>query len=136
APACWRSKRDSQYGHCGLPTIHASRAPAGMPRGGPLFPDRPRRGLTACRFDAFRRAAAHVPPTATPPPRSRAWLRIFVVRCGLPCDPPLGGHSCNGGMIPRFDRAVCDLYGAIGVKARVLYHLFVRPDGDHLLVPT
>src|SRR5262249_61392005 len=22
------------------------------------------------------------------------------------CDPPVGGHSCNGGMIPRFYRAV------------------------------
>src|SRR5262249_11540257 len=32
----------------------------------------------------------------------RAWLRIFVVRCGLPCDPPVGGHSCRGEMIPRF----------------------------------
>src|SRR6516165_422445 len=31
-------------------------------------------------------------------PRRRAWLRIFVVRCSLPCDPPVGGHSCNGGM--------------------------------------
>jgi hypothetical protein len=39
---------------------------------------------------------------------ARAWLRIFVVRCGLPCDPPVGGHSCNRGMIPRFHRAVCD----------------------------
>src|SRR5262245_23845182 len=68
--------------------------------------------------------------------RRRARPRIFVVRCGLPSDPPVGGHSCNGGMIPRFHRPVCDLYGAIGVKARVLYHLFVRPDGDHLLVPT
>jgi Resolvase, N terminal domain len=38
----------------------------------------------------------------------RAWLRIFVVRCGLPCDPPVGGHSCNGGMIRRFYRPVCD----------------------------
>jgi hypothetical protein len=26
----------------------------------------------------------------------------------LPCDPPLGGHSCNGGMIPPFHRAVSD----------------------------
>src|SRR6266498_3427286 len=33
-------------------------------------------------------------------------LRIFVVRCGLPCDPPVGGHPCHGGMIPRFHRAV------------------------------
>jgi len=37
-------------------------------------------------------------------PRRRAWLRIFVVRRGLPCDPQVGGHSCNGGMIPRFQR--------------------------------
>ena len=33
-------------------------------------------------------------------------LRILVVRCSLPCDPPAGGHSCNGGIIPRFHRAV------------------------------
>src|SRR5262249_55446839 len=31
---------------------------------------------------------------------------IFGVRCGLPCDPPVGGHSCNGGMISPFHRAV------------------------------
>ena len=37
-----------------------------------------------------------------------AWLGIFVVGCSLPCDPPVGGHSCNGGIIPRFHRAVCD----------------------------
>src|SRR5215813_9497566 len=35
-------------------------------------------------------------------PRGRRALRIFVVRCSLPCDPPVGGHPCNGGMIPRF----------------------------------
>src|SRR5215471_11849563 len=29
------------------------------------------------------------------PPRRRAWLRLFGVRCSLPCDPPVGGHSCN-----------------------------------------
>src|SRR5215813_6737211 len=63
-------------------------------------------------------AAAHAPRAATLPPRRReAWLRIFGVRCGLPCDPPVGGHSCNGRIIPRFHRAVCDLYGAIRVKA-------------------
>src|SRR5215831_7222975 len=28
--------------------------------------------------------------------RRQAWLRIFVVRCSLPCDPPVGGHACNG----------------------------------------
>jgi putative tryptophan/tyrosine transport system substrate-binding protein len=31
----------------------------------------------------------------------------FVEGRGLPCDPPAGGHSCNGGMIPRFHRGVC-----------------------------
>jgi hypothetical protein len=45
---------------------------------------------------------------ATRQPRRRAWLRIFGVRCSLPCDPLVGGHSCNGRMIPRFHRAVCD----------------------------
>ena len=41
---------------------------------------------------------ARLPRAATQPPRRReAWLRIFVVRCGLPCDPPVKGHSCNGG---------------------------------------
>ena len=52
--------------------------------------------------------AARAPRAATQLPRRRqAWLRIFAVRCGLPCDPPIGGHSCNGGMISRFERAVC-----------------------------
>jgi hypothetical protein len=40
--------------------------------------------------------------------RKRPDLRIFVVRCGLPCDPPVGGHSCHGGIIPCFHRAVSD----------------------------
>jgi hypothetical protein len=30
----------------------------------------------------------------------------------LPCDPPVGGHSCNRWMIPRFERAVCDYFTA------------------------
>src|SRR5262249_3981743 len=48
-------------------------------------------------------------------PRRRAWLRIFVVRCSLPCDPPVGGHSCNGGIIPPFHRGVCtDAIGKSG----------------------
>src|SRR5262245_12349377 len=50
--------------------------------------------------------AAPAPRAAKPPPRRRALPRIFVVQCGLPCDPPGGGHSCNGGIIPRFHRAV------------------------------
>src|SRR6516162_8815389 len=52
--------------------------------------------------------AARLPRAATQPPRRRAWLRIFVVQCGLPCDPPVGGHPCHGGMIPRFHRPVCE----------------------------
>src|SRR6516162_6098864 len=52
---------------------------------------------------------AAAPRAATLPRRRAAWLRIFGVRCSLPCDPPVGGHSCNGGMIPRFHRLVCDL---------------------------
>src|SRR5262247_2954968 len=56
------------------------------------------------RRAGFSRAAARAPRAAKRPQRRRAWLRIFVVRCGLPCDPPVGGHSCNRGMIPRFHR--------------------------------
>src|SRR5262249_41886902 len=32
-------------------------------------------------------AAARAPRGATPPRRRATWLRIFVVRCSLPCDP-------------------------------------------------
>src|SRR5262245_57865930 len=53
-------------------------------------------------------ASARASQAATRPPRRRVRPRIFVVRYSLPCDPPVGGHSCNGGMIPRFHRAVCD----------------------------
>src|SRR5262245_19647031 len=52
-------------------------------------------------------------PRPATPLRRRAWLRIFVVRYGLPCDPPVGVHSCNGQMIPRFHRTVSD-YGPTG----------------------
>src|SRR5262249_26608589 len=45
-------------------------------------------------------AAARAPRAATRPPRRRAaWLRIFVVRRSLPCDPSGWGHSYNGGMM-------------------------------------
>src|SRR5262245_36727878 len=52
------------------------------------------------------RPAARAPRAATQPHHREAWLRIFVVGCSLPCDPPVGGHSCNGGMIPRFQPLV------------------------------
>jgi hypothetical protein len=68
--------------------------------------------------------SVRAPRAAMPSRRREAWLRIFVVRCSLPCDPPAGGHSRNGAMIPRFHRAVCDLYGAIDVKAGVSSILF------------
>jgi hypothetical protein len=29
-----------------------------------------------------------------------------TMRAARAADPPVGGHSCNGGMIPRFHRAV------------------------------
>src|SRR5262249_3967268 len=58
------------------------------------------------------RGLLRAPPRAAKPLRRRARLRIFVVRCSLPCDPPVGGHSCNGGMIPRFHRAVCGYFTA------------------------
>ena len=51
-------------------------------------------------------AAARAPRAATPPPR-RAWPRISVVRCGLPCDPPVGVIHAMEGMIPRLHRPVC-----------------------------
>src|SRR5262249_30744283 len=41
-------------------------------------------------------AAARAPRVATQP-RRRAQPRMFVVGCSLPCDPPVGGPSCNGG---------------------------------------
>src|SRR5262245_28173446 len=50
----------------------------------------------AHRCDARAAAAARAPRAATRLPRRReAWLRIFVVECSLPCDPLVGGHSCN-----------------------------------------
>src|SRR5262245_38898566 len=50
----------------------------------------------------------HEDRAATPPRRRAAWLRIFVVRYAVPGGRPVGGHSCNGRIIPRFHRAVSD----------------------------
>src|SRR5262249_25022753 len=50
-------------------------------------------------------AAGRARRAATPARRRAGWPRIFVVGYSLPCDPPVGGHSCNGGIIPRFHRA-------------------------------
>src|SRR5262245_2536833 len=47
-------------------------------------------------------AAARPPRAATPPPRRRARLRIFVVRCSLPSDPSAWGSFMQWGMISRF----------------------------------
>src|SRR5262249_11694421 len=72
--------------------------PAGTPRRGPEIPDRP-----PLRARARRRAApaplavARAQRAATRQPRRRAWPRIFVVRCGFPCDPPVGViHAIEG----------------------------------------
>src|SRR5262245_55570978 len=42
---------------------------------------------------------------------------MLGVRYGLPCDPPVGGHSCNGGMITRLQESDILLCGSrhIGV---------------------
>src|SRR5262249_33184493 len=67
-----------------------------------------RKELSGHRSGVSDRAAARAPRAATRPLHRRAaWLGIFVVRCGLPCEPPVGGHSCSGGMMPHFHRAVC-----------------------------
>src|SRR5262249_38941791 len=86
------------------------------------------------------------PLSATRPPRRRAWLRIFVARCSLPCDPPVGGHSCNGGMIARFHHPVRneasrhrsawlkDPFGADGHQPfaeRVLRNILPAAEADH-----
>jgi hypothetical protein len=65
-------------------------------------------GSRAMRYGGNRSPAAAPAPRAATPPRRQASLRIFVVRGGLPCDPPVGGHPCHGGMIPRLHRAVSD----------------------------
>src|SRR6516225_3439439 len=77
-----------------------------MQRPEPALRDRSRCMDARMRHAACARPAARAPRAATPLPRRQAWLRIFVVGCSLPCDPPVGGHSCNGGIIARFDRAV------------------------------
>src|SRR5215475_3837884 len=38
-------------------------------------------------------AAVRAARAAMLPRRQAAWPRILVVRCSLPCDPPVGGHS-------------------------------------------
>src|SRR5262249_11629586 len=59
-----------------------------------------------CRASGHRICAR--PRAATRPPRRRAWPRIFVVGCRLPCDPPVGGHAhATEGTLARFDGAVC-----------------------------
>jgi hypothetical protein len=63
-----------------------------------------RKPITGIGVCCARTASGHA---AAAPPRA---VKNFVVRCSLPCDPPVGGHSCNGGMIPRFRRAVCDYF--------------------------
>ena len=40
----------------------------------------------------------------------RAFAQTTLEFKNLPPDPPVGGHSCNGAMIPRFHRAVCDYF--------------------------
>src|SRR5262249_6498053 len=58
----------------------------------------PRRGTHLINNQLFELllVPARAPRAATRQPRHRAWLKTFAVRCSLPRDPPVGGHSCNG----------------------------------------
>jgi hypothetical protein len=90
--------------------------PCPMSQGENDLPDHPRRDPSTRRCAASRHRA---PQAATPQPLRRAQLRIFVVRCGLPCDPPVGGHSCNGGMIPRFSEGTNNAFAVRSLEPRV-----------------
>src|SRR5215831_20275477 len=80
-----------------------------------------RRGTDIIRSPASP-AVARAPRAATPP-RRRAWLRIFVVRCSLPCDPPVGGHSCNGRSYHAIARSAtkADRQGSLNHSAMSAY---------------
>src|SRR5262249_17384002 len=85
----------SRFECCGHPSILILEAPASVLSLGPVLPDR-RSCPSAARSAARALPAARAPQPATRPPRRRAWLRIFVVRCGLPCDPPVGVIDAMG----------------------------------------
>src|SRR6516164_4307869 len=74
-------------GRCDPPSTPIAAALAETPRDGHALPDRPPRYPSARQCAASARPAAPAPRAATLLPRRRAWLRIFVVRCSLPCDP-------------------------------------------------
>src|SRR5262249_15727545 len=73
--------------------------------------------------------AARARRAATRLPSCRGWLRIFVVGCGLPCDPPVGGHSCNGGWyhasiagsVPKAGRKCVGAKNGKGLKRRKFF---------------
>src|SRR5215471_14549916 len=60
---------------------------------------KPTTGIAGCCAQA---ASGHV--AAAAPSVAKKSRRPI----SLPCDPPAVGHSCPGGMIPRFHRAVSD----------------------------
>ena|SRR5215813_6235414 len=87
----------------------------------------------ARRCDRPCRRAARVPRTATLP-RRRAWLRIFVVGCSLPCDPPVGGHSCNGDDTTLYGCALDEYTGREGAPPCLsLHHARGEPEGQMIV---
>src|SRR5262249_4177171 len=90
--------------------------------------------LLVRRPGACARPAARASRAATPPPRRRAWLRIFVVRCSLPCDPPAGGHSCNGDDTTLYGCALDEYTGREGAPPCLsLRHARGEPE-DQMIV--
>jgi hypothetical protein len=68
--------------------------------------------------------AARAPRAATRLPRRRAWLRIFVVRCGLPCGAALLDHLVGGNE---------QLVGHGDLKRLGSLEINHEPEGDWLL---
>src|SRR5262249_39713068 len=71
-----------------LPCLHKRRQPS--------LSQRNDQHTESARRPAASLAAARAPRAATTPRRRRLQPAIPVVRCSLPCAPPVGGHSCNG----------------------------------------
>src|SRR5262249_45152526 len=87
---------------------------------------RPNAGAALQMRGAFNRSPARPSghAAAAPPSVARNFRRSF------PCDPPVGGHSCNGGMIPRFDRAVLEQTRGVEWQENGSLTIVVRPNRD------
>ena len=70
-----------------------------------VHPNLLKRGHSGLSFPIIGRSHQLRPRRKRPRNHRRAWLRTFVVRCSLPCDPPMGSFM-QWGMIPRFQPLV------------------------------